>query len=188
MRIIGGTYRHRRIQGPVGDLTTRPITDRVKQSVFDRLAAMGVFEGPALDLFSGTGSMGLEALSRGCRHCTFIDRNRSARDILESNINMLQAEDQVTVMGADILSGVWASMLTQVPMDVVFCDPPYAMAREEMDSIAKLIGICHGITDAGGVLVLRTDENAVPPEVDGWKLAESLVYGAMRVFLYYRLA
>ena len=79
-------------------------------------------------------------------------------------------------------------MLTHVPMDVVFCDPPYAMAREEMDSIAKLIGICHPITDAGGVLVLRTDEHALPPEVEGWKLAESLVYGVMRVFLYYRLA
>ncbi|MBL4701339.1 MAG: RsmD family RNA methyltransferase [Phycisphaeraceae bacterium] len=103
MRIIGGTYRHRKIQGPVGDQTTRPITDRVKQSVFDRLAVLGVFEGPALDLFSGTGSMGLEALSRGCSHCTFIDRNRSARDILESNIKMLEAEDQVTVMGSDIL-------------------------------------------------------------------------------------
>lgn len=188
MRIIGGEYRHRTIQGPKGDQTTRPITDRVKQSVFDRLAVLGVFEGPCLDLFSGTGSMGLESLSRGCSHCTFIDRDRSARQILEDNIKELGCADRSTVLSADILGGAWATMLRYQPMDVVFCDPPYVMAREQMDRVARIIELCHPITDAGGVLVLRTDEFAQPAEVTGWKLAETLVYGAMRVFLYYRLA
>lgn len=188
MRIIGGDYRHRTIEGPKGDQTTRPITDRVKQSVFDRLAVLGVFEGPCLDLFCGTGSMGLESLSRGSSHCTFIDRDRSARQILESNIKMLDCGDRSTALSADILSGAWAGMLTHQPMDVVFCDPPYVMAREQMDQVMHIISLCHPITDAGGVLVLRTDEQAQPQEMAGWKLAEKLVYGAMRVFLYYRLA
>ncbi|MFG0249747.1 MAG: 16S rRNA (guanine(966)-N(2))-methyltransferase RsmD [Phycisphaeraceae bacterium JB051] len=188
MRIIGGEYRHRTIEGPKGDQTTRPITDRVKQSVFDRLAVLGVFEGPALDLFSGTGSMGLESLSRGASHCTFIDRDRSARQILESNIKMLDCGDRSTVVSADIVGGAWAMMLSHQPMDVVFCDPPYLMARENMDRVARIIELCHPITDAGGVLVLRTDEFAKPQEVAGWQLAETHEYGAMRVFMYYRLA
>lgn len=188
MRIIGGEYRHRTITGPEGDETTRPITDRVKQSVFDRLSVMGVFEGPSLDLFSGTGSMGLESLSRGSSHCTFIDRDRSARNLLEQNIKMLEVEDRSTVISADILSGAWVSILTHQPMDVVFCDPPYAMARDDMDRVAALIGMCHPITDAGGVLILRTDESAQVQEIEGWKLAHTLEYGVMRVFLYFRLA
>lgn len=188
MRIIGGEYRHRTIQGPKGDDTTRPITDRVKQSVFDRLSVLGVFEGPALDLFSGTGSMGLESLSRGASHCTFIDRDRSARQILESNIQELGCGDQSTVLSADIAGGAWATMLMHQPMDVVFCDPPYLMAREQMDRVVRIIELCHPITDAGGVLVLRTDEFAEPQEIAGWKLAETLTYGAMRVYMYYRLA
>jgi 16S rRNA (guanine966-N2)-methyltransferase len=188
MRIIGGEYRHRTIAGPKGDQTTRPITDRVKQSLFDRLAVLDVFEGPCLDLFSGTGSMGLESLSRGASHCTFIDRDRSAREILEQNIAELGCGDDATVLSADILSGAWAGMLRHQPMDVVFCDPPYVMSREQMDNVVKIINLCHPITDAGGVLVLRTDDQAEAQDIEGWKLAETLVYGSMRVFLYYRLA
>ena len=188
MRIIGGEYRHRTIKGPQGDQTTRPITDRVKQSVFDRLSVMGVFEGPCLDLFSGTGSMGLESLSRGCSYCTFIDRDRSAREILESNITELDCGDRSTVLSADIVGGAWATMLMHQPMDVVFCDPPYLMAREQMDRVVRIIELCHPITDPGGVLMLRADEFAQAQEVAGWQLAEKLVFGAMRVFMYYRLA
>ncbi|MHC4996742.1 MAG: RsmD family RNA methyltransferase, partial [Planctomycetota bacterium] len=83
MRIIAGDHRGRRLLGPEGKNTTRPITDRVKVSLFDRLAAAGRIEGAVvLDLFSGTGSMGLECLSRGARHVTFVDRDRVALDRL----------------------------------------------------------------------------------------------------------
>ena len=72
MRIIAGTHRGRTLLGPEGDDVTRPITDRVKENLFNRLHSLGVIGyGRVLDVFAGTGSMGLEALSRGATHCTF---------------------------------------------------------------------------------------------------------------------
>jgi len=94
MRIIAGTHRRRPILGPPDEKVTRPITARVKEALFSRLVqarALPFVEddpedqpGPiyALDIFSGTGSLGLEALSRGADHCTFVDRDRKARQLL----------------------------------------------------------------------------------------------------------
>ena len=90
MRIIGGTHRSRRLHPPPDAETTRPITDRVKVSLFDRLWDAGLLdEGNALDIFSGTGSLGLEALSRGLSHCTFIERDKHALRLLKKNIDEL---------------------------------------------------------------------------------------------------
>ncbi|MEO0586315.1 MAG: RsmD family RNA methyltransferase, partial [Planctomycetota bacterium] len=93
MRIIAGEHRGRRLVGPTDDRTTRPITDRVKEALFARLTAMGLFgdfeAGAVADVFCGTGSLGLEALSRGARRCVFVDRDRSALDGLRENLEVL---------------------------------------------------------------------------------------------------
>ena len=80
MRIIGGIHRSRHLHPPRDIHTTRPITDRVKVALFDRLWDAGLLEGGSvLDIFSGTGSLGLEALSRGMDHCIFIERDKYSR-------------------------------------------------------------------------------------------------------------
>ena len=137
MRIICGIHRSRKILGPrEGDRTTRPILDRVKQALFDRLWAAGVFpladeeglivpQGNVVDVFSGTGSLGLEALSRGSDHCTFIERDSYAVNALKQNLATLGLADQATVLATDALAGVWLGLLPKRPVRVVFLDPPY---------------------------------------------------------------
>ena len=100
MRIIAGTHRGRRILPPATD-STRPITDRVKQSLFDLLAPR--IEGAqVLDLFAGTGSMGLESLSRGAAHATFFESDRSAVKLLRQNIDALKLAPLSTVIATDL--------------------------------------------------------------------------------------
>src|SRR5277367_2360417 len=100
MRIIAGEFRGRKLLGPEGD-QTRPITDRVKQSVFDVLTPR-LPDAVVYDLFAGTGSMGLECLSRGCRFVTFFESDRSALKLLEKNISILAVKDRARVVGGDL--------------------------------------------------------------------------------------
>jgi 16S rRNA (guanine(966)-N(2))-methyltransferase RsmD len=174
---------------PKGTETTRPITDRVKQSLFDRLTVRGMLdEGYAVDLFAGSGSIGIEALSRGIDHCTFVERHRGVRMVLEQNINSLGLKEYASVLGSDVMSGAWLSLLPHRPVQLVFCDPPYAMTSDadDMERVMALIERIAPIVSPGGVLVLRTDEHAVPRAATGWVGPETIAYGAMRVHLYDR--
>jgi 16S rRNA (guanine966-N2)-methyltransferase len=188
MRIIGGIHRSRNILGPKDDRTTRPITDRVKTSLFDRLTSMAVLEGAVLDIFSGTGSLGLEALSREVDHVTFIERDRSARDLLNENIQTLGFRDQSAVMSVDALSPTWIPLLPHRPVNLIFLDPPYRMMEDEKDTvrITELMARLAEITAADGVLVLRTDDRAKAPVVEGWQGPTSYGYGSMALHFYQR--
>jgi len=209
MRIIAGIHRSRKLQGPrPGDLTTRPILDRVKQALFDRLWNMGMFpepdaegtlraDGNVLDIFSGTGSMGLEALSRGSAHCTFIERDRYALTALRENITALGCQDEATVLSVDALSLASINLLPRKPVRLVFLDPPYEMMLEE-DKAARVAGLIAalgtmpgvapgdrpGVMEPTGVLVLRTPIEADPPTVAGWSPPEVHAYGKMRLAFY----
>ena len=125
MRIIAGAWRGRLLSAPPG-ATTRPTADRVRQALFDRLmhapwAGRAAIEGArVLDAYAGTGALGLEALSRGADHATFIENNRAALATLRANIATCRAEDRCTVLPADALhppSGALCRLL--------FLDPPY---------------------------------------------------------------
>ena len=189
MRIIGGVHRSRRILPPAGSAITRPITDRVKQSLFDRLAARGDLNGPAaVDLFSGTGSLGLEALSRGVGHCTFIERDRSARKLLEQNLAALKLTDQATVLAVDALAGPWLELLPHRPVSLVFCDPPYRLTTGP-DRLADMLALIARIAPAmadEAPLMLRTDGGTSPAPVAGFAGPESFGYGSMAIHHYTR--
>jgi len=130
MRIIAGKYRRRKLQTNPG-LTTRPITDRVKVILFDRLP--GVFEDARVaDIFAGTGTMGLEALSRGAASVVFMERDHQAHSLLMENVRYLKAESQALCWRTD---AVRSSFLPKgvpdfLPYEVIFFDPPYRMAEE----------------------------------------------------------
>ena len=124
MRIIGGTFRGRTLTTGRG-LAIRPATDRARQTIFDILTHRMSFEGlSVLDLFSGTGSFGLESLSRGAAHATFVDSSRASMDVLQANIRALQCQDRCTVYQSDVFR-----FLKSVgrPYDLIFADPPYGL-------------------------------------------------------------
>lgn len=124
MRIIAGTFRGRTLTAGRG-LAIRPATDRARQTIFDILTHRISFEDLAvLDLFSGTGSLGLESLSRGAAHVTFVESSRSSIDVLQANIRSLGCEAQCTVYQSEVfrfLKSVGRSY------DLIFADPPYAL-------------------------------------------------------------
>lgn len=127
LRIVAGSHRGRRLAAPPGD-TTRPTAERVRQAVFDMLwhapwaGRAVVEEARVLDAFAGTGAMGLEALSRGAAHATFMERDRAALAALRANIAACREEPRARVVAGDALKPPAAA----APCGLVFLDPPYA--------------------------------------------------------------
>lgn len=122
MRIISGQWRSRPLVAPKGD-TTRPTADRTRETLFSMLTSrLGSFEDlRVLDLFAGSGALGLEALSRGAAHCTFVEQDEMALDALSKNITKLGAKEQCDVRKSSVMS--MGSALK--PADIVLMDPPY---------------------------------------------------------------
>ncbi len=120
MRIIAGNWRGRKIVAPRGE-TTRPTADRTRERLFSMLTSrLGDFEDlQVLDLFSGSGALGLEALSRGAAHCTFVEQDRDAIRALETNIETLGASADVRIGSVLHLGQV------RKPYDLILMDPPY---------------------------------------------------------------
>ena len=120
MRIISGLARGRKLKEPQG-LDTRPTTDKVKESLFNIIQFE--LEGRrVLDLFAGTGQLGLEALSRGAEHCTFVDQRREAAALVKENIRLCRFEDRTRVAQEE---AQWFLRSCGERFDVIFLDPPY---------------------------------------------------------------
>lgn len=123
MRIIGGQHRSRRLQVPVGQ-TTRPTTDRLREALFNIVQNRMALEGCTVaDIFAGTGALGLEALSRGAAHVTFVEHDRAALTALKSNIATLNETTRTSVLALDTLR---LPKRSGPPCDLIFLDPPYA--------------------------------------------------------------
>lgn len=156
MRIIAGEFRSRRLASPPESLPTRPITDRVKEAVFNLLR--GHFEDQAiLDCFAGSGSIGLEALSRGASHCLFVEQSRVCAKTLSANIETLGVKDRCDIVIGDALSPTLLARIRQQP-HVIFFDPPYALAEDEEQwprLFEQMIRLAEHM-DPEGFLVLRT--------------------------------
>jgi len=189
MRIIAGKHRRRRLLGPADAKTTRPITDRVKTSLFDRLAAAGrLEEAIVLDLFSGTGSMGLECLSRGASHVIFVERDRDAHRRLQDNLEALGESSGATVLSRDALGAALVEALGGRRPSLLFVDPPYAMVREQPERVFGQIARLAPVATDDALLVLRTDAITPVEKVQGWGEPATYGYGSMALHLYERAA
>ena len=179
MRIIAGRFRSRVLLGPEDEKTTRPVTDRVKQSLFDILTPL--LPGAVVyDCFAGTGSMGLESLSRGAGRATFFETDRSAVARLKKNIAALGVEAESAVVTADIFRH-FAQLAAPPAGDgasVNFLDPPYRFLRERADALRGLAAAMAGHLDPGGMIVFRHDAR---DELDlpGLVRADVRTYGGM---------
>jgi len=122
MRIIGGEYRGRKLT-PLSGRDIRPTTDRMRETIFNILShsPTSLVGANVLDLFAGTGAMGLEALSRGAAHATFFDKDKKALQLVKKNIALLKAENNTTIrcVPAPALPS------SSTPYDIIFIDPPY---------------------------------------------------------------
>ncbi|MFQ5797424.1 MAG: 16S rRNA (guanine(966)-N(2))-methyltransferase RsmD [Bacteroidota bacterium] len=149
MRVIAGQYKGRRLYS-VRDRRVRPATDRVKETIFNVLATRLELSGAAvLDLFAGTGSLGIEALSRGAHRAVFVEAARPAVQIIERNLKALSAKSCSAVVQMDAMKYIRE---TREQFDVVFADPPYAF--EFTDQLPTLIYERH-LTSSGGFLLIE---------------------------------
>lgn len=185
MRIIAGKYKGRRLTPPPDKDTTRPVTDRVKEAVFSIL--QGHYEGAnVLDLFAGTGSFGIEALSRGAAECLFVEQNKGMLKILKENLEHLGIGPEAIVMAADALGAACLARAPR-PVHLIFADPPYALMREEASArrVLRQLDRAAELLDEGGFLVLRTPSKHVAAlEIPSLLGPETRDYGTMSVHLY----
>jgi 16S rRNA (guanine966-N2)-methyltransferase len=178
MRIIAGEHRGRRLLAPVGD-QTRPVTDRAKQSIFDVLAPR--IDGAIVyDCFAGTGSFGLESLSRGARHVTFFESHRSTLALLRRNLAAIGAEKRATIITADWFAYIKAPANAE-RADLIFLDPPYRYLREraaDLQAAAQSLALRHCAPD--GLVVFRHDA-ADALSLPAFAVADARRYGDMAV-------
>ncbi|WMS41093.1 16S rRNA (guanine(966)-N(2))-methyltransferase RsmD [Acuticoccus sp. MNP-M23] len=163
MRIVGGDRRGTAIVAPKGD-ATRPTTDRMRETIFNIVAHRygdRLVEGRVLDLFAGSGAMGLEALSRGAAFALFVENATGARGALRTNIDALGAAGRTRVWKRDATR---LGTATLPPFSLVFCDPPYAQG---LGAVALTGAASGGWLTADGIAVLEEKRGALPEEVPG---------------------
>ncbi|CAB4564909.1 unannotated protein [freshwater metagenome] len=125
MRVVAGQLRGRKIEGPLTE-ATRPTTDKVREAIFNALSSLDVVDGArVIDLYAGSGALGIEALSRGAAHCVFVENNRDALVVLRKNLQHLGLQDRSSVMEADAMG----ALLAASSCDLVLADPPYGFTE-----------------------------------------------------------
>lgn len=153
MRIIAGLARGRKLLPPVGYGTTRPTLDRVKESIFD-IIQNKVPGAVILDVFAGTGSLGLEAVSRGAKLCYLVDGSMETFSILKQNVSNLHFEDKCNCLNMDSYKALSEFAVKNITFDVIFIDPPYRknMIPEAADIIGK-----NNLLNENGIIVTKID-------------------------------
>ncbi len=126
MRVIAGTARSLPLKTPSGT-DTRPTTDRIKETLFNMLQPY-VPDGIFIDLFSGSGGIGIEALSRGAKHAYFVENDRDAFLCIQSNVAFTKLADQATLFRQDVFNAL--TMIHEKEADIIFMDPPYNQGYE----------------------------------------------------------
>ena len=181
MRIVGGALRGRKIEAPDGR-EVRPTTDRVRESIFNVLEHSDFLTNPlagvrVLDLFAGSGALGLEAISRGAAFATFVDSAASSRVALRKNIEALQLVGQTKIYKRD------ATALAELPghikpLNLVFLDPPYG---KDLGPLALISAVKDGwiTTDAQAVFELSAKDKL--GEIQGWVIDDIRRYGESQV-------
>jgi len=180
MRIVAGTYRSRLIQMPKG-VKIRPTQDRVREAIFNILGARLV-GAKFLDLFSGSGAFGIEALSRGAREAVFIDNNPSCISTIKKNLISLHIEDNFKVIHKDALKAIKDLNRAKDRFDIVFLDPPYYKSLSEKSLIA--IDKCDIIHHSSFVIAEHFKKDALPESLVNLKLVRQSKYGDTAVSFY----
>jgi 16S rRNA (guanine966-N2)-methyltransferase len=171
MRVIAGTARGRRLVAPTGP-ATRPTPDRVREATFNALGSLGaIVDAAVLDLFAGSGALGIEALSRGAAHVTFVDEDRTARDALEANLATTGLAPQSTVVASPV--GRFLRGVGEQRWDLALIDPPYAHTDDEWLDLLDAL--------PADLAVLESDREVEPPF--GWEVLRAKRYGRTHIVI-----
>ncbi len=171
MRVTGGALAGRRIDAPRRG-TVRPTADRVRESLFMRLGSQ---EGSrVLDLFAGSGALGIEALSRGATSVVFVDRTAVCAATIRRNLEALEVGDRARVLRSPVKAALQRLARERARFDLVLVDPPYAAgeAQAVLEAVAR-----EGLLDPAGTLVLETDRRHDPDPVAGLRRTDERRYG-----------
>lgn len=179
LRIIGGEWRGRKLRFPDAP-NLRPTPDRVRETIFNWLAPM-IHGARCLDLFAGSGALGLEALSRGAGFTTFVDSHKKVTQALQSHLELLNANDSADVRQMD---GVKFLKEPATKYDLVFLDPPY-----HLDFMQKVVPLLESNAwlNENAMLYLETEKRQSLPELpNNWKKLKEKTAGEVNYFLFQR--
>lgn len=185
MRIVGGKWRGRSIEAPEGRGITRPTTDRTREQIASMiLSARGLdLTGDSvLDAFAGSGAMGLELLSRGAAHATFVDKDRrAAARVRRTAASLGAAADEARCLGGDVFA-LAGRGLVGAPFDIVFLDPPYAVEAERVSGLVASLARTGQLRE-GAVVVYEHASSADGLDCEGLVLVKSKTHGITTVDL-----
>lgn len=176
IRIISGQFGGRKIESTDND-RTHPMGERIRNALFNSLGAE-VEGAEVLDAFAGTGSIGIEALSRGASQATFIEKDRIAQKILAKNVTSLELEGRVTIVRTTVNNWLAA---TKAPLfDIIFVDPPYD--DSQFSTVEKLLGLLK----PNGLMVLSHPGRGETPTRPGVVVVDNRSYGSACLTFYRR--
>ena len=177
MRVITGTARGRKL-GQLQGMDTRPTTDQVKESIFN-IIQFDIEGRRVLDLFGGTGQLGIEALSRGAASCTFVDQRKEAVSLIRSNLKLCQLSDRARVVQGEALSFL---STVREQYHLVFLDPPYQ--TDLLENAIKKIAEIDMLTE-NGIIICESPADKVLPELPHpYHKGREYRYGKIKITVY----
>ena len=182
MRIIAGIAGRRNFRVPRG--VVRPTTDRTREAMFSMLASY-IPGAKVLDLFSGSGALGLESLSRGATSCVFVDESRDATNTIRMNLKSLRLNGGKVVQG-DVIKIIGKVSLSKY--DVIFADPPYWKTSGDRDFVKEMFE-CDNFAELlmeDGILIIEADERAEINCGDKWEQIDRRKYGGCAIYFFQR--
>ena len=189
MRITGGEFGGRNLKVPKSD-AIRPTQDRVREALFN-IIQFEVAGSEFLDLFAGSGAVGLEALSRGAARVTFVERERRHLAVLKENLSSFSRSSSdsrmtgATVVAADAYR--WISSYSGPGFSIGFADPPYALGEEKGYAHVLATLAARGVIRAGGLFIAEMTAVQKAEETPGWDLLRDRVYGKTRICIWRRM-
>ena len=175
MRVITGIARGRRLETLPGEDVTRPTTESVKEALFSMIQ-FELEDKNVLDLFAGSGQLGIEALSRGASSCTFVENNKQAMKIIENNVNHCRLADSSELVFSDAL----AFLMKKECFDIAFLDPPYKLGLTE-----KCLSVLLPVMSNDGIVICETSrDEELPNSIEGWYADRIRCYGKTKLTLY----
>jgi len=188
MRIVSGIFKGIALYGPK-DKKIRPLKDMVRESVFNFLAHSNkIFhsleKSNVLDLYSGTGSFGLECISRKAKRVVFIEREKEALDILKKNIDKLKAKDKTKILSNDVFQvfekneKIFFDFLLGAKFDFIFCDPPFR--NTNMEDLAELI-VKKKLLKENGIIIFHRHKNNKDKLPAYFEIIDNRIYGISKI-------
>lgn len=181
MRIVGGKYRHRLIDFPDDMAHTRPTKDRIREAIFSALG--DISDAAALDLYAGSGAMGLEALSRSAKKCVFVDVSPLAIKVIKSNLSNLKiSEEEYQLIKDKDINALESFKNSKQKFDLIFLDPPYEQG--DYQGIVNIL-LNNDLLSNNAVIVIEANHDVNLENIDYQKKKE-YHYGEIMVFIYWR--